>query len=465
MNNLEEYRNFLRHKQITVKSTGFDVTLEQLNDAAFNWQKDIDRWALRKGKAALFADCGLGKTLMQLIWACEVCKHTGGNVLILAPLAVSSQTAREGKKFGIPITICRSQQDVKPGINITNYERLDKFDTSAFVGVVLDESSILKAYTGKIKQQINDAFQNTSYKLACTATPAPNDHMELLNHAEFLGVMKSSEALSIWFINDTKASGTYRLKKHAVKSFWEWVSTWAVCMSSPADIGYPDDGYKLPPLNVIDDTVSVSMLDPTYEDGFIRHVEASATGFHKEKRYTAPMRAQRTAEIVNSSTEQFVIWCETNYEADLLKQLLPDAVEVRGSDSAENKERAAIDFIEGKTRLLISKPSIFGFGLNFQNCHNTVFCGLDYSYESYYQAVRRFWRFGQTKPVNVHIVIGSTEKQILDTIRRKEAQQEEMKRNMYGSLKQIQTDAIHGTTFKLTLDAPVIHLPAWLKEA
>jgi hypothetical protein len=431
----------------------------------FDWQKDIVKWSLKKGKAALFEDCGLGKTPQQLEWARQVCNYTGKNVLILAPLAVSSQTVREGKKFEIVVTPCKEQADVKPGINITNYERLDKFDTASFVGVVLDESSILKAYTGKIKQQIIDAFHDTPYKLACTATPAPNDHMELLNHAEFLGVMKSSEALSIWFINDTKQSGHYRLKGHAVKSFWEWVSTWAVCMSSPADIGYSDDGYKLPPLNVIDETVHVSILDPTFKDGFIRNIDASATGFHKEKRHTAPMRAKRTAEIVNPINEQFVIWCETNYEADLLKQLIPDAVEIRGNDSTEKKENAAIDFIDGKTRLLISKPSIFGFGLNFQNCHNTVFCGLDYSYESFYQAIRRFWRFGQTQPVNAHIVIGSTEKQILDTIRRKEAQQKEMKRNMYGSLKQIQTNSIHGKTFKLTLDAPVIHLPTWLKEA
>lgn len=441
------------------------MPLDYLNPMLFDWQKDVDRWLIKKGKAAAFEDCGLGKTAQQLEWAKQVCARTGENVLILAPLAVSPQTVREGVKFGAPVSVCRSQADVRPGISITNYERLDKFDTGSFAGVVLDESSILKAYTGKTKQQIIDAFRDTPYKLACTATPAPNDHMELLNHAEFLGVMKSSEALSIWFINDSKSSGTYRLKGHAVKSFWEWVSTWAVCVSSPADIGYPGDGYKLPPLNVVEEIVHVSELDPTFQDGFIRHIDASATGFHKEKRHTAPMRARRTADIVSGSKEQFVIWCETNYEADLLKGLIPGAVEVRGNDSSEAKEQAAIDFIDGRTRVLISKPSIFGFGLNFQNCHNTVFCGLDYSYESYYQAVRRFWRFGQESAVNVYVVIGSTEKQILDTLRRKETQQEEMKRNMYGSLKQIQTDAIQGKRFKLTLEPPVIHLPRWLKEA
>lgn len=459
------YEEFLKSKQIITKPAGFSIRPEDLNPMLFGWQKEVDSWLLKKGKAAAFEDCGLGKTLQQLAWSSEVHKHTGGNILILAPLAVSSQTAREGLKFGIPTTVCRDQGDVRPGINITNYERLDKFDARSFAGVVLDESSILKSYMGQTKQHIIEAFRDTPFKLACTATPAPNDHMELLNHAEFLGIMKSSEALSIWFINDTKSSGTYRLKGHAVKSFWEWVSTWAICMSSPADIGYPDDGYKLPELNIKEEIVDVNMFDPNFENGFIRHIDTSATGFHKEKRNTAQARVERTAEIVNSINEQFVIWCETNYEADLLKQKLPEAVEIRGSDSPEKKEAAAISFIDGAIRILISKPSIFGFGLNFQNCYNTVFCGLDFSYESYYQAIRRFWRFGQTHPVNAYIVIGSTEKQILDTIRRKEAQQEEMKRNMYGSLKQIQINSIRNTTFKLTLDAPEIKLPAWLKEA
>jgi superfamily II DNA or RNA helicase len=457
------YEDFLRSKQIITQPSGFEPY--PIKDGPFDWQCDIIRWLIRKGKAAAFADCGLGKTIIQLVWADQVSRYTRLPVLIVAPLAVAKQTQREGVKFGYSVTVCRSQTDVQPGINITNYEMLEHFDAGKLGGVVLDESSILKSYMGKTKMEIIDKFKDMPYKLACTATPAPNDHMELLNHAEFLDVMKSSEALSIWFINDGKSSGTYRLKKHAVKSFWEWVSTWAVCMNKPSDIGYSDAGYDLPPLNVIDETVPISVFDPTFQDGFIRHIETSATGFHKEKRVTAPARAERTAEIVNSSNEQFMIWCETNYESDLLKGLLPDADEVRGSDSNDKKEKSAMNFIDGKTRLLISKPSIFGFGLNFQNCHNAVFCGMDYSYESYYQAIRRFWRFGQKKPVNAYIVLGSTEKEILNTIRRKEMQQNEMRENMYGSLKQIQCDSIRGVTFKLTLSAPKIHIPEWLKEA
>jgi hypothetical protein len=458
-----KYEEFLKSKQIITQPSGFEPY--PIKDGPFDWQCDIIRWLIRKGKAAAFADCGLGKTIIQLVWADQVSRHTGLPTLIVAPLAVAKQTQREGVKFGYSVTVCRTQGDVQPGINITNYEMLEHFNAAKFGGVVLDESSILKSYMGKTKMEIINKFKDMPYKLACTATPAPNDHMELLNHAEFLDVMKSSEALSIWFINDGKSSGTYRLKKHAVKSFWEWVSTWAVCMNKPSDIGYSDAGYDLPPLNVIDETVPISVFDPTFQDGFIRNIEASATGFHKEKRVTAPARAERTAEIVNSSNEQFMIWCETNYEADLLKKLLPDAEEVRGSDSSDKKEKAAMDFIDGKTRLLISKPSIFGFGLNFQNCHNAVFCGMDYSYESYYQAIRRFWRFGQKNPVNAYIVLGSTEKEILNTIRRKEMQQNEMRKNMYGSLKQIQCNSIRGVTFKLTLSAPKIHIPEWLKEA
>ena len=463
MADLKNYEEFLKAKQITTCATGFEPY--PIKDGPFDWQCCIARWLIRKGKAAIFADCGLGKTIIQLIWAYQVSKHTKLPVLIVAPLAVAKQTQREGVKFGYSVMVCRTQEDIKPGINITNYEMLEHFDAKEFGGVVLDESSILKSYMGKTKMEIINKFKNTQYKLACTATPAPNDHMELLNHAEFLGVMKSSEALSIWFINDTNRSGHYRLKGHAVKSFWEWVSTWAICMSKPSDIGYPDDGYDLPPLNIIDETVHVSVFDPTFQNGLIRNIETSATGFHKEKRITAPARAERTAEIVNRNNEQFIVWCETNYEADSLKRLLPNAIEVRGSDSNDKKEQSATDFINGKIRLLISKPSIFGFGLNFQNCHNTVFCGLDYSYESYYQAVRRFWRFGQTKPVNAYIVLGSTEKEILNTIRRKEAQQNEMRKNMYGSLKQIQCNSIRGVTFKLTLNSPKIHIPVWLKEA
>lgn len=432
------YNNFLKKKVLTVTDAGFDIDRDQLNENLFDFQKDIVKWALRKGRSAVFADCGLGKTAMQLEWAHQVFLQTGGNVLILAPLGVTYQTATEAEKFNIPAHIARKQSDIQPGINISNYEMLHHFEPESFIGIVLDESSILKNYMGKRKMLILERFKETPYKLCCTATPSPNDHMEILNHAEFLNVMRSTEALSIWFINDTMNFGTYRLKNHAKTDFWRWVSSWAVSLSKPSDIGYNDAGYELPPLNVKEIIVDVDTSEAT--DGMLfRMADMSATGYHKEKRLTSAERAAAVAEIVNNSNEQFVIWCETNYEADELVKVLPDAVEVRGSDKPDDKERAALDFIAGKIRVIISKPKIFGFGLNFQNCHNTIFCGLSYSYEMFYQATRRFWRFGQNNPVNCMIVIGETERQILSTIKDKETRFEEMKHSMNVLMAEFQT--------------------------
>ena len=457
-----EYIEFLRQKQKIKSFAGIEVDVDELNPMLFDWQKQVVKWALSKGRAGLFEDCGLGKTAQQLEWAKQVYKHTGKNVIILAPLAVSMQTVKEGVKFEIDVNICRSQSDVKPGINITNYEMLDKFNPDSFSGVVLDESSILKSYMGKTKQQITDAFKNTPFKLTCTATPAPNNHLEILNQAEFLGVMRASEAVSIWFINDSTQAGNYRLKRHAVKPFWEWVSTWAICMSEPSDIGFSDDGYELPPLNETDVILPIDTVE-LCNGSFLRDVGTSATAFHKEKRFTADIRARKCAEIVGDMNEQAVVWCDTNYEADLLRKYIPYAAEVRGGDKSEVKERAAIDFIEGKIRVLISKPSMFGYGLNFQNCRYCIFCGRDYSYENYYQAVRRFWRYGQTKPVNVISVWGSTENNILKVINQKKALQDEMKMNMYSGMKQIQKNSIKGIEFKLNLNTPDISIPEWLK--
>lgn len=455
-----EYIDFLQSKQERKRFEGLSVPKENLNKNLFNWQRAVASWALKKGRAALFEDCGLGKTLQQLEWARQVHIQTGGNVLILAPLAVSKQTAQEGVKFGIDVHICREQKNICPGINITNYEMLDKFDVSTFTGVVLDESSILKSYMGKTKRAITKAFENIPYKLSCTATPSPNNHLEILNQAEFLGIMKANEALSIWFINDSKQAGNYRLKKHAVKSFWEWVSTWAICMSKPSDIGFADDGYHLPPLNEIVEVVDRHELLEDYDSD----IKMNATSYHREMKKSAASRVAKTAEIAQCIDGQVVIWCNTNEEADMLKNAIPDAIEVRGSHKAEYKEQAALDFINGKFKVLISKPTMFGYGLNFQNCNNTIFCGRDFSYENYYQATRRFWRFGQDKPVNVYTVIGESEQQILDVVGEKIDLQEEMKVNMYTGLKQIQINSIQGHTFKLNTATRKVTLPIWLKK-
>ena len=460
------YHEFLKSKVKKYIPSGFDIS-EELVKAdypfLFDWQQYIMPWLVKKGRAALFLDTGLGKTIIQLVWADIVCKHTGGKVLIIAPLAVSAQTTREAAKFGIDVNLCRSQDDVKPGINITNYEMLDKFDTSTFVGVVLDESSILKSYMGATKIKIVSSFRDTPYKLNCTATPSPNNQMEILNQAEHLGIMKSHEALAIWFINDTAHSGNYRLKGHAVKSFWEWVSSWAVYISKPSEIGFSDDGYILPPLNEHEIIIPIDETSDNIDDGFFRKIDTSATAFHKEKRITAEVRAEKCAEITAvAPEEQFVIWCYTDYEADLLKKFIPEAAEVRGSHNPKYKEQAAMDFINGKIRVLISKPRIFGMGLNFQNCHNTIFCGTDFSYESYYQTVRRFYRFGQKNEVNVYIVIGSTEQRILNAVREKEKLQQEMKMGIKNQIRDYQNAELKQRDFRLNLDIPKIEIPEWI---
>ncbi len=772
-----KYEDFLKTKIIEHCPTGLDIKEEDINGKLYLFQRDITKWALNKGKAAVFADCGTGKTPIQLAWSEKVCEHTGGDVLILAPLAVSRQTVHEGKKFGIEVNICRTQADVKPGINITNYEMLQHFNASHFAGVVLDEcfpldtlvdivesgkiyrraiseilpgdkilnaggidvvtethkrqingavyinanggiicsknhpfftlhgwrcaqnlqpgdyimetatamrmvwgnfqtkerwsknatilrdilfsemendtegnfregsfsgssseerekekrmvekwtsqgikrigknpvvkpdarrinakesfadftghepqtyrawgkwkgidgatgiskkssfrrmdsgicyftgetkdgipnelqsrlrksrdedsnrnrrkqslfkkrtrqkerqyagfvrvesvevleqtsrrldkyrnkngniyfydikakrhpsfsvngllvhnSGILKAYTGKTKQAIIEAFKGTQYKLACTATPSPNDHMEILNHAAFLDVMQSHEALAIWFINDTMNMGKYRLKKHAVQDFWNWVSSWAISISKPSDLGYSDEGFILPPLNIIEEIIEVDITKDT-GDRLFRVPDMNATSFHKEKRLTAEARAKRSAEIVNSFPEkQFIVWCDTNYEADMLRKMLPEATEIRGSDKADRKEQAALDFVAGKIRVLISKPSIFGFGLNFQHCHKMIFCGLSYSFELFYQAVRRLLRFGQKNPVDCYVVIGETERQLINTIRRKESLYEEMKRHMIDSIKRTQNIKQERIEYKLDYERDIMKGEDW----
>lgn len=457
----EDYNNFLRSKIVRAPVSGFDSDATELNPALFDWQKSIVRWSLKTGRAALLEDCGLGKTIQQLEWAKLVSKYAGAPVLILAPLAVADQTRREGLKFGISVNVAESAADIKPGVNVTNYEKLDKFDTSVFSGVVLDESSILKAYTGVTKRKIVSAFSQTQYRLSCSATPAPNDLMELLNQAEFLGVMRSSEALACWFIADQSNAGHYRLRGHAEKDFWRWVSSWAVCLEKPSDIGYSDEGYVLPPMTETD--VVVPSDNKSDFCLFSEDLNMSATGYHEEKRRTLRQRVEKCAELVRSSQEQYLVWCYQNDEADALRELIPEAVEVRGSDKAEKKERAAVDFAEGRCRVLISKPTIFGYGLNFQNCRNEVFCGLDYSFESYYQAIRRVYRFGQQRNVNVWRVIGENERTILDTILRKAELKRTVTRSMSDAVRAYQTEAVSGRKFKLDLTQQIAEFPAWLE--
>lgn len=355
---MSDYQTFLASKRIEARPMGFAVDPAALNPALFPFQRAITEWSLKRGRAAIFAAVGLGKTPMQIEWAHHVHLHTGGDVLILAPLAVAQQTRREGLKFGRTVTVCRSQEDVRPGVNVTNYEMVEHFDAARFAGVVLDESACLRDYMGIVKRRLVDAFAATPYRLCCTATPAPNDHMELGNHSEFLGVMPAPEMLSRWFINDTNATGVYRLKGHAEADFWRWVTSWAVALRRPSDLGdYSDDGYILPPLTIHQHTVEVDVTADR-GDHLFRIPDLSATAIHAEMRRTAPARAAVAAALVNGTPGPWAVWVNTNYEADAVTALLPDALEVRGSDSIAAKEARLGAFSDGSARVILTKANV-----------------------------------------------------------------------------------------------------------
>ncbi|MGN9145308.1 helicase-related protein [Clostridium sp. HCP1S3_A12] len=431
-----DYKSFLEKKTIVSKDTGFTVNRKDLNNNLFEYQKDIVIWALKKGKSAIFADCGLGKSLMQLEWAEKVHEETNGSILILAPLAVTEQTYREGIKFGINSKVVECQEDVINGINITNYEKLDKFDTSVFNGIVLDESSILKSFTGKVRNQIIDNFKNTPYKLACTATPAPNDYMELGNHSEFLGVMTRSEMLAMYFVHDGGNTSKWRLKGHATDVFWQWMSSWAVVITNPRDLDYEVEGYDLPKLNIHEIIV----------DGDKPIVETlTLTQRRQARKESLEERCKAAADLVNNSNENWLVWCNLNDESKLLHELINDSVEVKGSDKAKHKTDSSISFANGDIKCLVSKPLIFGMGLNFQSCHNMIFVGLSDSYEQYYQAVRRCWRFGQEHEVNVYIVISAKEGCVKENIERKQEEANTMQQEMLKHTKEITKENIKAT--------------------
>jgi DNA modification methylase/superfamily II DNA or RNA helicase len=435
-----EYAEFLESKKVIVKETGFDAI--GINPMLFDFQKDIVRWALKKGKAAIFADCGLGKTPMQLEWARHVCQYTGGNVLILAPLAVSKQTVREGRKFGIEVNVCRTQGEVKSGINITNYEMLQHFQPEEFAGIILDESSILKAHDGKTRNNIIESFRDTPYKLACTATPAPNDFMELGNHSEFLGVMNRTEMLAMFFVHDGGDTAKWRLKGHAQEKFWEWIASWAVLIRKPSDLGYDNGKFTLPNLELHQHTVKVNSqpIDTLF------HVDAQTLQERQQARKASiDDRVQMCAELVNKSSEPWLIWCNLNAESEALTRAINGAIEVKGADSNEHKENSMIGFTEGTVRIIVTKPSIAGYGMNWQHCSNMAFVGLSDSYEEFYQAVRRCWRFGQENPVQVHVITAETEGAVVKNIQRKEEDAAKMADGMINQTQEITRENIRGT--------------------
>lgn len=452
------YVDFLATKAVVVRSSGHEVDPSDIHPSLFGFQRDLVRWSLRKGRAALFADTGLGKTRMQLEWA----RLTGQRALILAPLAVVRQTVAEGASIGITVTAARSQAEAAPtGITITNYEMLGHFDPSAFGAVALDESSILKNFEGKVRAQLIAAFKDTPYRLACTATPAPNDIAELANHAEFLGIMKREEMLAAFFVHDDTG---WRLKGHAREPFYRWLASWAMSLKRPSDLGYSDDGYALPPLEITASLVPTTFTRP----GELFATTLKGIGDRAAvRRKTLTERVKAAADLINAEPDEpWIAWVGLNDEGSELAARIPGAVLVEGSDTPEHKADAIESFVRGDCRVIVSKVSIFGFGLNLQRCARMVFVGLSDSYEAYYQAIRRCWRFGQERPVHAYIVLTEPEGAIYANVCRKQREAEATAAQLVKHVAAFERAEIGNVGRKE--DAPhgqPMRLPAWLVGA
>lgn len=450
---MNTYEDFLAAKRRRDPSTGL-IDLPELPDQLFQFQQDIVGWALRRGRAAIFANTGTGKSFMELAWGRSVHQATGGNILLLAPLAVAGQMVREAAKFGLPAKHCAQQSEVEPGITVTNYAKLHHFDLTQFVGVILDESSILKAFDGKTRSLLIERCAGIPYRLCATATPAPNDFMELGNHAEFLGVMSLSGMQATFFTHDGGDTSKWRLKGYAEDDFWKWMCSWSVLLRRPSDLGYDDGAYDLPPLEQVEHIVPV--------DGPVAKTMSERLAARRE---SIAERVARAVELTPAD-RPFVWWCNLNAESEALAAAIQGSVEVKGSDKEEDKERKLNAFSAGEIRVLITKPTICGFGMNWQHCADTGFVGLNDSFEQVYQATRRFWRFGQTRPVTVHFVAASTEGAVLDNLRRKEEDAERMGAAMVANMADLSSEIIHGAARETDSYAPTIpvSIPNWLRE-
>lgn len=423
---MDAYHEFLEKKKVAVRQSGFDINDGELSPFLFDFQKYCVRRMLKLGKGGIFAGCGQGKTLMQLEWAKRVAEHEGRPVLVLAPLSVSRQTIAEGAKFGYTVVRYADMTDAD-AIAITNYEQLENIEVGRFVGVVLDESSILKNFTGKYRRLLTEVFKDTPYKLCCSATPSPNDLNEIGNHSEFLDVLDAQDMRSKWFVRE-EGMNNYRLKGHAKSDFYGWIASWAIIYENPADIGFTETGKRfiLPKLNYIEHQVETAPQDGLlFAQGIV-----NATNFNAELRNTKMQRLELAAEIVKDTPGQILIWIKQNEEGDILRRLIPEAVEVRGNDKDADKERRLIDFAEGKIRVLISKAKICGYGMNFQKCGTQIFVAPDFSFEDFYQQVRRSYRFGREGEVNIHLIITDTMQNARTIIEEKQRRFEEMQREI-----------------------------------
>lgn len=456
----QSYLEFIAAKGATAGSVGFDPV--DLPERLFEHQRAAVEFACQKGRAALFLDTGLGKSGCEAVFADQARRKTNRPSLILTPLAVARQMQRECAAFGVEARVVREDADCWSGVNIANYERIDKLDLSRFGAVVLDESSILKSFSGPTKRKLVEAFRDTPYRLAATATPAPNDHMELGSHSEFLGYLGSMEMLCRWFINDTStASQDWRLKGHSEKDFWSWVASWARAASRPSDLGGEDDRFDLPPLRYHVHRVGVDLMEGVADGMLFRIPDQSATSIHKEKRLTQQDRVAQAARIANRSSEPVVIWCETNDESRELTKAIPDAIEVHGGMTPDQKEAALDDFTFGARRVIVTKPKLAGFGLNWQHSRTVIFASVSHSYEQHYQAVRRLWRFGQSRAVDAHVILAETEIPIWQNVQRKSADHDKMKRAMSEAMTRAQNE-----TMRRAYARPVaVDLPSFLKGA
>jgi len=460
------YAEFLAAKNKLTPDAGFNVPESKLNISLFPFQRSIVRWAICRGRAALFLDTGLGKTLCQLEWASKIIQKTGKRILIVAPLAVGPQTIREAEKFKITKDVSVGTWGIdETDIQITNYERLHKIDPTEFVGVVLDESSILKSIAGKQRTRILDMFSQTPYRLACTATPAPNDTMELGNHAEFVGVMSRSEMLSMYFIHDGGETSKWRLKGHGQQEFWDWMAKWSVMIRKPSDIGFDDAGFVLPELSIHQHVVEFDSVSP----GHLFKTEARGLSEQRQvRRDTIGDRTKKITDLIGgTNSRKWIVWCNLNAEQDAIAAMLRDeCVSIQGSTPDDRKIELEARWREGDVSVLISKPKIFGFGMNWQHCNNVAFSGLSHSYEQFYQAIRRCWRFGQKEPVDVHVVISDRDSLIVNNIKRKESEMQRMANGMVQAMSNASRKNIEGLKRDEVEYNPMIEMeiPLWLRK-
>lgn len=456
----DAYARFLAGKALRDPATGL-IAPPPPPEQMFPFQRDITQWALKRGRAAIFAGTGLGKSFMELAWADAVHRETGRDILHLAPLAVTAQMVREANKFGISARQVRDQAGVLAGTNITNYQKIEHFDLSRFGGVILDEAGILKNYSGHYRNMLIQACREIPFRLAATATPAPNDFMELGNHAEFLGVMSYTDMLATFFTHDGGETQKWRLKGHAENEFWAWMASWAVMLRKPSDLGYSDEGYDLPPLRLHQHTVGVDQ-EAAHRAGMLFALPAHSLSERiKARRDTVDERVRLAAEITPAN-QSVCWWCNLNTESEALARAT-GAIEIRGSDSEDEKEQKILGFCDGSILRVVTKPSIMGFGVNGQVCHWTGFVGLNDSWEQYFQAVRRFWRFGQMSPVDVHMIAAETEGNVVENLKRKERDADRMLSAMVRHTSALSSLAVRGQVRETPNYNPqkLMELPAW----